>query len=242
MHDFSSAAAEQDGSSKNDFLDAILRERPDLRHELAYFPGQGRRAHTVFIGDEVFKTPKEWYGFNFDEEYATLQRLEGQGLPVPEVTCVGKEFVFYGMTRLPGNMLTWDALEEMGHKARMDLAKEIAAFCVKLSEAVSEADARNLEAMAPKGYAHDDERYFMHADLAGRNVLYDPVTKKLSGIVDFGGSRFTDLNDGFVNVRDDEQYPEDFKEEIFAEYKRLLHAKPERKAPAPARKRTPKTS
>src|ERR1035437_2321952 len=101
---FYRAGAKPEGPSGIDFLEAILRERPDLRGQQVYFPGQGQKAHTVIIGDEVFKGPKQLHGEcrdDFDTECRVLKELEGSGLPIPRITTVGKDFLFFGMTKTP---------------------------------------------------------------------------------------------------------------------------------------------
>src|SRR5437879_1845138 len=109
---FSRAAAKPEGSSGEDFLEAILHEREDLRKKIekgkltAAYPDEGRMAHTVIIGGEVFKGPKdESYVSYIDNECKRLQSLAGKGLPIPTVTHVGQETVFFAMTKAKGRRL-----------------------------------------------------------------------------------------------------------------------------------------
>ncbi|MBU6475338.1 MAG: phosphotransferase [Alphaproteobacteria bacterium] len=174
MEAFSRAAAKRDEPSGSDFLEAVLRERPDLKGQMAYFPEQGGCAHTVFIGDEVFKGPQGWLlcGSDhsyFDREHELLSQLEGHGLPVPKITCVGKEACFYGMTRMPGVMLS-DVLALLGDAETRALAHDIVDCVVGIAEA-----------LPPKA-----GMFACHHDLHTNNIMVDPVTKKLTGIIDFG--------------------------------------------------------
>ncbi|MBU6475339.1 MAG: aminoglycoside 3'-phosphotransferase/choline kinase family protein [Alphaproteobacteria bacterium] len=173
---FSKAAAQPEGSG-NRFLEAILRERPDLQGEMAYFPSQGCFGYTVIIGDEVFKGPRpstyvrsvDEHVKSFDREADVLQELEGKGLPVPRVTCRGKEAVFYGMTRLPG--VTLDGVQrEMTEDEMKSLAEEVADFVIGMAQKLP----------------REDGLYALQGDLREPNILVDPATKKLTGIIDFG--------------------------------------------------------
>lgn len=170
-HAFSRAAAKPEGSGGIGFLEAILRERPDLRGKTAYFPAQGNRAHTVFIGNEVFKGPNGLLkSVFFDEEHQVLKQLEGKGLPVPKVTCVGKEAVFFGMTRLPGVELGADFRDRLTVDEQCVLAKDLVNFLVGMACALPV-----------------QERLFaVHDDLHAGNILIDPETKRLSAVIDFG--------------------------------------------------------
>jgi aminoglycoside phosphotransferase (APT) family kinase protein len=174
---FLKASAKPEGSSGIDFLEAILRERPDLREQRAYFPKQGWNAHTVFIGDEVFKGPRqEMHVAGFDNEYQTLQQMTGKGLPVPEVTCVGKDAVFFGMKRLEGVILPDNFTEIFTQEEQRALAKDIIAFVVGMSQE----------------FPLQDDKFMGHRDFNPGNILIDPETKKLSAIIDFGYAGYID--------------------------------------------------
>ncbi len=173
---FNSSAAKPEGSG-NRFLEAILEERPDLKDRTAYFPEQGSFGYTVFIGDEVFKGPRHSmyiddigkYVREFEHEADVLQELEGKDLPVPRVTCRGKNTVFYGMTRLPG--VGFDGVQySMTEEQLKNLAEEVADFMMDMAKKL------------PRG----NGLYAMQGDLREPNILVDPDTKKLSGIIDFG--------------------------------------------------------
>jgi aminoglycoside phosphotransferase len=164
---FKRAAGKRQGPSVGDFLEAILRERPDLRKKTAYFPKQGLDAHTVIIGSEVFKGPRLGFASRFDREHEILKAMEGKGLPVPKVTYVGKETIFFGMAKLPGVVLEGNRL--MRDQQRL-LAKDIVDFCMGMACA------------APKR----NGKFAMHTDLHAGNILINPKTKRLSGVIDFG--------------------------------------------------------
>ncbi len=157
--DFTRTAKKAEGMSDNAFIDAILEERPDLAGKMAYAPEQGVCAHTVFVGDEVFKTARsndkwteersEYFMRGIEREHDILQRLNDRGMPVPELTYEGKSFPFFGMTRLSGQRLTPEGLKEMPVKEKESLAKEIAALCVGISSAISPEEAKNLGVDVP---------------------------------------------------------------------------------------------
>jgi predicted Ser/Thr protein kinase len=176
---FARAAAKPDGTSDIDFLEAILREREDLREKIdkgeltAYFPDQGMWSHTVFIGDEVFKGPNtESLVYDFDAEAEILQELEGKGLPVPRVTCIGQQTVFFGMTRLPGVTFK-SVMQKMTPQQLLDLADDVADFMISMALALP----REAGLFATQG------------DQREPNILVDPLTKKFCGIIDFGLAR-----------------------------------------------------
>ncbi len=177
MKVFSRAAGKPELSG-GDFLDAILRERPDLKGKTAYAPQQGAFAYTLVFENEVFKAPRRpWHIRNmkkyvreFDREADVLQALEGKGLPVPRVTCRGRHAVFYGMTRIKGAPLE-SLYDKLSQDELQTLAGQVADFVV---------------AMARKLPRSKDGLYAMQGDLKEANILINPKTKKLTGIVDFG--------------------------------------------------------
>ncbi len=145
--------------SNKAFLKAILEERPDLKEKVnsgevqPNFPGLGYSAYTVILGDEVFKTSQSetWPGvevkdliLGIERERNLLGYLNGTGLPVPELTYVGKNFSFFGMKRLPGQVLMRHDIQQMAPDDKLRLAKEVAAFCADLSNAVPMDDAKEM--------------------------------------------------------------------------------------------------
>lgn len=167
----------QAGAARRHFralVKEILDLRPDLANEMVYFPEQGGLAYTVFIGDEVFKAPLSAPDFLFSQEAANIKRLQGRGLPIPQVTCTGRDF--YGMTRLPG--VTLRSVEgKLSQAQREAVAGEIVDFI----HGVAQAARRD----SPQG-----TEYGMHGDLHGNNILVDPQTGRLTGVVDFGHFEF----------------------------------------------------
>lgn len=172
-------AAEKPEASSTNFVEAILDERPDLNGQPVYVPSQGQFGYTVFIGDEVFKGPNSPITAQvFDAEPAILQELAGKGLPVPEVTTTGRKTIFYGMTRLPGIPL--ESVErKLSTEALKSLAAEVADFMIGMALALP----RRNGLLATQG------------DLREANILIDPDTKKLAGIIDFGLAHDVTKND-----------------------------------------------
>ncbi len=168
-HIFGRAAQAPIGSG-NKFLEAVMHERPDLKGQTAYFPEQGCFGYTVFIGNEVFKGPRSaGLAKSFDHEPDALQELEGKGLPVPQVTCRGKQAFFYGMTRLEG--VTFESVQKKMSEAELQgLAEEVTDFMIDMAQKLPRKNGL----------------YAMQGDLREPNILVDPVSKKLTGIIDFG--------------------------------------------------------
>jgi len=193
MHAFSKAAARYAEEMGIGLVEAILRERADLQEGVAKgtlkvaFAEVGKNAHTVFIGDEVFKGPhlnrnmlnptsvdayakiKATRLSDFENEIDALKILEGSGLPVPRLTCVGNEALFYGMTRMPGVMLV-DVMETFTPQQSEALGYALAHFNIRLAKTLPMKEGK----------------YAKHADLHKYNILVDEQTHRLTGIIDFG--------------------------------------------------------
>lgn len=170
---FSRSGARPDGQRGIDILDAILSERPDLQGKPVYFPGQGQKAHTIIIGDEVFKGPRhpdgEWLD-DYKTECSFLKTLENSGLKIPKITTIGEGFLFVGMTRMPGIEMPNVHSQKLTEAEQLLLAKDLVEFVIEMAHA-----------LPPK-----DGRFAMHDDLWNANILIDPDTKRLSGVIDFG--------------------------------------------------------
>lgn len=166
------AARVQGAATGNEFLESILAERPDLRDQPVYFPTQGAIAHTVFIGDEVFKGPL-WKGdafSSFNKDIECLKPLQGKGIDVvPKITSIGTKSAFFSMTRMKGVVLA-DVLKDLSQDEKRALAKDIVAFFIDLAKALPT----------------ENGKYARHGDMQPGNVMIDPETKKLTGIIDFG--------------------------------------------------------
>ncbi len=187
MWAFKRAAAKPEGPTGSDFFEAVLRERPDLKGQMAYFPTQGGCGYTIFIGDEVFKGPQGWAlnfpgykdpGKKFDKEHEVLEQLGKHGLPVPKLTCVGKETYFYGMTRVRGVALS-QVVHKMTAEEKCTLSEEIVDFLINMAKAMPAQDGK----------------YAVHRDLHANNILVDPVTKKLTAVIDFGSVKYSTKKD-----------------------------------------------
>ena len=170
---FTVASAKPQGSSGVDFLEAIFHERPDLKEKTAYFPGQGQKAHTVILGNEVFKGPRRpdgEYKDDFDTECTFLKALETSGLPVPRITALGKDFLFLGMTKMPGVVMPSVHTSALSQQEQHLLAQDLINFVIAMAHALP----------------MQGEKFAMHDDLWNANILIDPESKRLTGIIDFG--------------------------------------------------------
>lgn len=171
---FNREGEKSEGSSKIDFLEAIRRERPDLREkEPSFPPGQGQKAYTVIFGNEVFKGPKHPYGEyldDFNTECKYLKLLEGSGLPVPRITTIGKDFLIVGMDLMPGDVMPSVHSSKLTMDEQRTLVKELIDFVIKM--------AHHLPLQG--------EKFAMHDDLWNANILIDSESKRLTGVIDFG--------------------------------------------------------
>lgn len=133
---FAKAALKQAGQSSMALLDAIFHERPDLKGQMHFAPKHGGVAHTLIIGDEVFKGPKfETACSLLEQEYMPLQQLNSAGVAgVPAVTCVGKETFFFGMTRMKGVEVA-DLFSGLSATQVTSFAKDFAGFIADMAQA-----------------------------------------------------------------------------------------------------------
>lgn len=175
MEAFNKAGKKAEGMGQNAFLEAVLLERPDLQGKPEKFPTQGQKGHVVIIGDEVFKAPNRATGESMDDyntELATLKALEGSDITaaVPKITTEGKDFLLFGMTRVPGVTMGYDYGAKLSKSEQRQLAKDIINFIIELAQALPQKNGK----------------FAMHDDLYYNNIMIDPETKRLSGVIDFG--------------------------------------------------------
>jgi len=234
---FFRAAAKPAGPSANDLIDAIQEEYPALRGRTCYIPGQGINAYTVIIEgmdgapNFVFKAPiRAGAVAPLEEERRRLEHLQGRGLPVPEVTHIGKKYAYFGMLQIPGVSL-YEQYSSMTPVEFENLGREVGAFVAGMAQACPidntpewfHADADFYDPLqsgissigkamdnrivrkalgdtfaaaerAAKEYTvvfSDEEarrksRIITHLDLNEGNIIVDPLTKRLAGIIDFG--------------------------------------------------------
>lgn len=218
---FAKAALKQAGQTSMALLDAIFHERPDLKGEMHFAPKHGGVAHTIIIGDEVFKGPKFATACSMlEKEYLPLQQLNSVGVAaVPEVTYVGKESFFFGMTRMKGVEVV-DLFASLSAVQVTSFAKDFAHFIADMAGAFPKQT--NSTAAVPH---HDNimgsfstkiiadilgddlefcrrevgdfykrtmgrELVMMHGDLHGQNILMDEASKKMTAVIDFGYTKY----------------------------------------------------
>lgn len=187
MEAFSKASGARAEELGGGLVSAIHAERPALKGLTETFTEAGKTSYTLIIGNEVFKgfrlnksarqaqseesfeKEKNKRFAAFMTEIETLRALEGSKLPVPKVTCVGENALFYGMTLEPGVVLG-DVFKSFTPQQRSQLARDIAKFIMEMARALPAKDGN----------------YAKHADLHHHNILVDPQTKRLTAVVDFG--------------------------------------------------------
>ncbi len=174
---FNRAGAKPEGPSGIDFLDAVVSERPDLKKEDFRFPSQGQKGYVAINGDEVFKAPRALKGEcrdDFETECEVMQQLADSGLPIPKITTLGKNFLFFSMTRTPGETMGYDFESTMTETEERQLAKDLIDFVVKMAHALPMKNGK----------------FAIHDDLWQSNIFIDPETKRLSGVIDFGKVKY----------------------------------------------------
>ncbi len=286
-NEFNKASKLAKKMSREAFVKAILDERPDLKalvksgQVTPKFPGMGNSAYTVIIGNEVFKTAQSegWAPtgitsadlvLGIERERDLLGFLNDKDLMVPRLTHVGKNFLFFGMSMLGGDVLTRYDVEAMQPDDKRKVAKQVAEFYVGLSQAVPVEDAKRMNldvspaewSFDPKqlyaefssnqrvreafgerydffkaaiegyiGYHEqktaDNGQYLMHCDMKDGNLLWNPATRDLTGVIDFGLSHLTGIESGFKKLC--EKYPADFADMVMEEYSSRQHVNVTRK-------------
>ena len=142
---FNKSAAKDAANSSTDLLSAIVAERPDLGAEMVMVPHFGCSSHTLMFTNEVFKGPKSADKIlAFEQECRVLQHLQGQGLPIPEITSVGADAHFYGMNRMAGMALGRGRMTVMPNGQKQELAKDIANFADSMAKAFSASDMQAI--------------------------------------------------------------------------------------------------
>lgn len=214
MKAFNQAVAAPAESSLS-FIDAILAERPDLRGQNVFVPKQGFFAHTVIIGDEVFKGPRLAEGIDyFKTEIDNLREMEGKGLPVPQLTCVGESRVFFGMKRSPGVMMGNKLDGNFTTEEQRQLAADVVDFVIRMAKALP----------------RDKGAFVIHDDLHGENILIDEQTKRFASVIDFGKVKTCTRGEWQPH----HIFPPAFAQLLKEEYARHKNELPDKATPPPA--------
>ncbi len=155
----------------------VMHEVDGLEGKEVIIPNQGMMSNVIIIGDYVFKGPTNaGTVVYYDQDFQVLQHIAGKGLPSPEVTHIGEKSMFFGMKRIKGVPLY--SLPALKPEEEQDLAKSIADFVVRLARAVPPRNGQ----------------YLQNPDINGGNILINPETKRLEGIIDFGDAYYGPLS------------------------------------------------
>lgn len=157
------------------------------------------------------------------QEYGVINTLQGQGLPVPTLTHISVSGHFYGMTRLDGvtyesmkgSFMLADEIQ-LGK----DIGRFASGLANAFPKADLDAgDLRKVSNIEMSVFEQDILKYYMRedfdlcrreiaafidratgqakvmrdADFHDENVLVDPITKRLSGVIDFGAVQYDHL-------------------------------------------------
>lgn len=243
-------------------LALILREFPEFAAQPTPQCGNGKNSQTFIFEDVVFKGSLEDKQIPYiRQECRLLQHLAGEHPLIPKVIHIGQDTAFFGMTRLPGEVLSQNLFMQMTQHQQMALAEDIARFMVEFACSFSDEDARNLIVLtgdyvlkgepletalaAPlvrQALGDDFSRVeellkdytarlalkrsvAVHDDFHPGNTLVDPLSGKLSGVIDYGNVNICLPEEGFYAWR--KPFPEEFTEVLCTTYSQLSGQKVE---------------
>lgn len=185
---------------------------------------------------------------DFRKECRVMTSMKGQDLQAPELTTMGLKAPFYGMKRVQGVVLSemiGQMNEPEKNTLARDIAKFAVAFGKVFEKdapensylqrnsvkAVQAMDADMLRQI----FGNDHEwckkevtdfvariegckLMMMHTDLHAENILIDPVTKRMTAIIDFGMTQYRHPEmDGILVSR---TFDDSINNKVWAEYVR----------------------
>ncbi len=208
-------AASGDGTTAGALIEKIIAQRPELASETFYVPGRGQMAITIMTSSEVFKAPRSHsIQYIFEEEINFMRCLSTLDIPlIPKLTYVDPNNNWFAMERKPGEVFDWGVIEKSGEK--------LGAFKAQLEEQTTGLDLiralgdERLTKSIPRLIANDVTDLFAtepkvietlrqyadkltarqavinHDDWNTGNMLFDPETKALTAVIDYGLSSYT---------------------------------------------------
>lgn len=209
------------------FLQAILEAWPELKSKYASQPEQGKRGRVLMIGDEVFKIPARHREMmhpdegieDFNTERNTLKAMEENGMDgVPRITREKEDILLLGMTRLSGRTLPYGFEKTPNQKQMETFSNDLIDFIVRLAHALPMRNGK----------------FAVHKDLRHANILVDPKTLRLTGVVDFGQMGYATADKWAPHWHFQGTKYYDFLVEAFARRKKDLPAPPLKKRKTPA--------
>ncbi|MGV3614099.1 MAG: phosphotransferase family protein [Fimbriimonas sp.] len=197
---------------------ALAAERPGLAIASLRLTRQGWDNHTFVLNEEwIVRFPIDAEFPSYPERWVLGALAEISPVPIPRVEWIGAEVSFVGYRMLPGVPMA-EAWAELGAAAREAAIDRLVEFCAAMHRALSVEEAKangvrpegldfgyvrlairaGYEWQRPAGAAlrRVDADGFrpcvLHNDLHGENVLLDPTTGTVTGVIDFGDVGFGD--------------------------------------------------
>lgn len=181
-------------------LNALKRARPDLNYSKMKLT-KGGGSIVFIIGDDTFKVRK------FSKESGEFTRFDHEKritdairpfctIEIPTIKFFNSDgFTFYESPRIRGKMLV-DVSTRKIKKYQKQISKQLAEFIYKKSFA-NPKEIADLRGDVKKGFSWN------HGDMCS-NILIDPATMKITGIIDWEWAGYGDIErefNGLVRVR-----------------------------------------
>lgn len=182
-------------------LNALRHARPELNFRKMRL-AKGGGSIVFIIGNETFKVrkhvseSKKFTRFNYEKRITDALRPFCT-IAIPDIDFFDSDgFTFYKTAKISGKMLV-DVSSRKIKKYQKQLSKQLAEFIYKKSL----ADPKEIEDLR-KGPAKDGYSW-NHSDMCS-NILVDPKTMVITGIIDWewaGYGKIDDEFNGLVRVR-----------------------------------------
>ena len=171
-----------------------------------YFSSRARSVGKVFMGYKMLPGRSLWRAYlQTIKEKATRKRLAKQ-----------LAAFLVSLHQLPVDLLDGQFEDHDGIEYWADMYRSIREDLMPLmSESSAAQVSRHFEDFLGEAHKHPYVPAIRHGDFGGSNILYDPKTRKISGIIDFGSAG---LGDPAVDLAAVSTYGEPFFEMICENY------------------------
>jgi hypothetical protein len=178
-------------------LNALRRARPELNFKKMRL-AKGGGSIVFIVGNNTFKVRKhktEQNGFaRFDREKRITDALRPFcSIEIPNINFFKFDgFTFYESPRIPGKMLV-DIPTRKIKEHQIQLSEQLAEFIYKKSFANPPEIADLRGGAAKSGYSWN------HGDMCS-NILVDPKTMRITGIIDWEWAKYSDIDNEFIGI------------------------------------------
>lgn len=206
------------GASVDEARQALSEDLPDMPIESLRRCEQGWDTYAFILNEAwIVRFPKD-SDFRGREERWVLAKLDGRcSIPIPQIELVGATTSFVGYRMLPGVRMqdAWTLCSPLEREREID---RLTSFCAEmhLSLDVEEAKKEGLlqegtdfdsvleateidpawQAMARQAVVRVNRGQttvcVVHNDLHGENILIDPVTHRITAVIDFADVAYGD--------------------------------------------------